>query len=240
MELTIFGKYGPYPKAGGGTSSYLLKAGYAKILLDAGEGSFSRLKSAIDPKDIDYIFLSHSHSDHICDIGIYNYYYESLSRKGVAFKKPVVFACKDTISAVGGSPYFEYREISEGLILKEKGLEFTFREVKHPVRTFAITISDGKTTFSYSGDTNDCENLRSLFSLGGTVLCDGCFLSRDYSPLKPHLSVAIIAELTKKSGNRSIITHLNPDYDEKDILAEIAAVGGDCIVAKEGATYEII
>ena len=53
MELTVLGKYGPYPKAGGGAASgYLVKNGGDSLLLDMGSGTLSRLLSSVDLKNL--------------------------------------------------------------------------------------------------------------------------------------------------------------------------------------------
>ena len=43
LKLTILGCYGPYPKAGGACSGYLLEDETTKILIDCGNGVLSRL-----------------------------------------------------------------------------------------------------------------------------------------------------------------------------------------------------
>ena len=59
MKLTVLGKYGPFPRPNGGTSSYLLQVDGKNILIDCGAGAFSRLTNIIKPEEIDVIFLSH-------------------------------------------------------------------------------------------------------------------------------------------------------------------------------------
>ena len=69
MELTVLGKYGPYPKAGGGAASgYLVKNGGDSLLLDMGSGTLSRLLSSVDLKNLGGIFISHLHYDHTTDL----------------------------------------------------------------------------------------------------------------------------------------------------------------------------
>ena len=44
VELTILGNYGPYATAQGACSGYLLNADGFQIMLDCGNGSFSKLQ----------------------------------------------------------------------------------------------------------------------------------------------------------------------------------------------------
>ena len=68
MKLTVLGSGTPeaYPRRA--SSGYLLEIGDERILLDCGGGVFDRLLQAgRKPSDIDYLFFSHLHSDHMMD-----------------------------------------------------------------------------------------------------------------------------------------------------------------------------
>ena len=242
MELTVLGKYGPFPKESGGTSSYLLTAGDKNILLDVGESSFSRLKGIIPPENLDAIILTHSHFDHIADMGIYNYYFEALSKRKVGFKKPLLFFFDDgsaPLKPFKTSPYFDFASIEEGKSYDLSGVKLSFNKVFHPAVCHAVTVETGDKTFVYTGDTNVFSGLYDLVSKATVFLADGCFLEKDWAEDKPHLSVAEISRLTKKCGNKSIISHLSPFYTQEEIVLEAKLYGGNCIVAVEGETYRI-
>ena len=68
MELTILGRYGPLPAAGGATSAYCVASAGTRILLDFGTGALSRTGGGLSGVDADAIVLSHLHYDHIADI----------------------------------------------------------------------------------------------------------------------------------------------------------------------------
>ena len=241
MKLTVLGKYGPFPKANGGTSSYLLECEGKNILLDAGEGSLSRLSAILKPEKLDAIVLTHSHYDHVCDIGVYNYYFEFLSKTGKEFKKPLLFFFDDgspSLAPARTSPYFEKVEIADGFIYDLGGVSLSFTKVNHPALCHAVTVRSEK-TFVYSGDTNLCPALEPLFSSADTFLAGGGFLFADWTKENPHLSVKHVSEFSKKFGNKSIISHLNPFYNEEDVKKEALLGGGNCVVAQEGETYLI-
>lgn len=48
MKLTVLGNTGPYPKAGGACSGYLLENGDSKVVLDMGNGTLANLRTICD------------------------------------------------------------------------------------------------------------------------------------------------------------------------------------------------
>lgn len=239
MKLTVLGKYGPFPKEGGATSSYLLNCNGINILLDLGAGAFSRLSQKINPQDVDIIIISHFHFDHSSDLGVLNYYYQRIFSNG-NFKKPTLF-CPSQDGAFAetliNNQYFSVKTVEDGDVVIEKGIRFEFFEMNHPVKCVGVKIFDGVKTFAYTGDSNISENLDRLYSHADLVLGDGAFLLKDWNESRPHLSVSHIVDLTNKWGNRSIISHINPDYSEMDIKNEIG--NSNCEVAVEGLEYEL-
>ena len=242
MKLTVLGKYGPFPKGNGGTSSYLLNCEDKTVLLDAGESSFSRLVNIMPPEKLDAIVLTHSHFDHICDAGVFNYYFERLSRSAEKFEKPLLFYFDDgkpSLFPVKNSPYFNLVEIYDGFKYKLGKNELTFNKVAHPVICHAVTVKENGRTFVYTGDTNLFDGLSDIIAPSDAFLADGGFLSADWTDKKPHMSVRQVSELSKKCGNKAIISHLNPFYTEREIFEEAKSGGGDFIIAQEGETYTI-
>ena len=68
MKLTVLGSGSPEAYARRASSGYLLEIGATRILMDCGGGVVDRLVTAgYRPSDIDYLFFSHLHSDHMMD-----------------------------------------------------------------------------------------------------------------------------------------------------------------------------
>ena len=241
MELTVLGKYGPFPKEEGATSSYLLKVNDKNILIDCGAGAFSRLASHVNPKDIDVIILSHFHLDHTSDIGVLIYYYQVMSASG-KIKKPLVFCPEGggpLFEMVSSCPYFDVSVVRGGEISMLDDIDFEFFPMRHPVECVGVKISCNGKVFAYTGDTNVCDSLEDIYERSNLVLADGCFLRQDWAELKPHLSVEHIVELTNKYGNKSIISHINPKYTNEELQSAIGDAKDKCLIAQEGKTYKI-
>lgn len=241
MKLTVLGKYGPFPKEGCATSSYLLNVNGKNILLDCGAGAFSRLVSHVKPEDIDVIILSHFHLDHTSDIGVLIYYYQVLSANGNT-KKPLVFCPEGggpLFEMVSACPYFEVNLVRGGEISMLEDIDFEFFPMRHPVECVGVKISSNGKTFAYTGDTNVCDSVEDLYEGADVVLADGCFVRQDWANIKPHLSIEYIVELTNKYGNKSIISHINPKYTEEELQKAISGANEKCLIAQEGNIYEI-
>lgn len=66
MRLTLLGTGTPWPSVTRQCTANLLQIGDTNILFDAGRGATTQLaKIGMHPRDIDYIFITHHHFDHI-------------------------------------------------------------------------------------------------------------------------------------------------------------------------------
>lgn len=242
MRVTVLGKYGPYAKTGGATSSYLLTSDESTIAFEFGAGALSRLTSVTPIEKLDAVILSHFHFDHCSDLGTLGYALLRLYSSGRVSSPLKVYCPKDdshlskAIKAMSG---FECVEVGDGDEIKIKDLTFKFFAVNHPVPCLGFRVSDGRRTFAYGGDSNVCANLDEIIRGADLALLDGGFKFADWNDKKPHLSVKHCSQLAEKHGVRTIITHINPEYSEGDLIAEIADGGGDCSLARENESYTV-
>ena len=69
MKLTVLGSGTCVPSLQRNASGYLLEAGEQQILVDCGSGTLLQLeKSGNSYKDVDAVFITHSHPDHFADL----------------------------------------------------------------------------------------------------------------------------------------------------------------------------
>ena len=130
MDLTVLGKYGPFPAPLGACSGYLFESAKTAIVVDMGSGVFSRLL-AVRPKfDISAIVLSHLHSDHMSDMLVLRYALNQLSNAGDGVKLPLTVVTP-------GDPQQEFARLSApgllDLVTAWDGMRFT-------VGDFTITL----------------------------------------------------------------------------------------------------
>ncbi|MBP5308438.1 MAG: MBL fold metallo-hydrolase [Clostridia bacterium] len=241
MELTVFGKYGPYAENGGKTSGYLLETANGTFPFEMGSGVFSSLVGKTRPEKVSAVIISHFHSDHVSDLGVYNYYLESLFRRGL-FSGVIRLIVPDedcaALSLIEGMKFFRTERVKGGDIISIGGTSFEFFNARHPVTCLGFRcFSEGK-SFVYSGDTDECSDLKKNLTGADLALLDGAFLSEKYRAGGPHMSAKICSHLSAEYGVKTIVTHLQPDYAENEYGKDI----GDnalCSIAEEGKTYTI-
>ena len=68
MRITVLGKSPAWQDADGACSGYLVEEHGTCLLLDCGNGVFSKLRRFVDYVDVDAVVISHLHADHILDL----------------------------------------------------------------------------------------------------------------------------------------------------------------------------
>ena len=73
MRVTVLGKSPSWQDAAGACSGYLAQEQGASVLLDCGNGVFSKLRRICDYVDVDAVVISHLHADHFLDLVPFSY-----------------------------------------------------------------------------------------------------------------------------------------------------------------------
>ncbi len=73
MEITVLGKSPSWQDVGGACSGYLVREGDFVLLLDCGNGVFSKLRELVDYVDVSAVLISHLHADHFLDLVPFSY-----------------------------------------------------------------------------------------------------------------------------------------------------------------------
>src|SRR3954470_23013703 len=73
MRLTVLGKSPSWQDAGGACSGYLIEDGDTAVLLDCGNGVFSKMRRWRDYTKVDAVVISHLHADHFLDLVPFSY-----------------------------------------------------------------------------------------------------------------------------------------------------------------------
>ncbi|EOD00711.1 MBL fold metallo-hydrolase [Caldisalinibacter kiritimatiensis] len=244
MKLTVLGNNGPYPKAGGACSGYLVESSNTKILLDCGNGILARLQKICNIYDIDAIILSHLHSDHISDIMVLKYAIGiNKVRKNLDLSIPLYTATDDQniINKLNYNEAFKIEPIEDESKIRIKNLDIEFKRMKHPVEAYGIKINDGNKSFVYSGDTSYHDELIEFVKDADFFLCEAGILEKDKTEDSPHLSPKEAGDVAEKANvKRLVLTHFWPEYRLDKIMNEAKETyDGILELSEEMKTYYI-
>jgi ribonuclease BN (tRNA processing enzyme) len=215
MKLTVLGCSGPYPSAGGACSGYLISHEGTNILLDCGNGVLGNLQRFIKIEEIDAIILSHLHSDHTSDMMVLRYALLGNTKKTIDVYAPA--EPLDEYTRLNSEGTYNLKGISEQLELKIGDLIFKFKEMKHSVISYAVSIECQNRKFVYSGDTSWNDGLIGFAKNVALLLLDSRFYGEDKKDENiAHLTSRECGILAKMAGVRKLLlTHFLPENDIK-------------------------
>lgn len=214
MEFIPIGIYGRYASVNGATNCHLIKSNSFNALIDMGSGAFKELQKYIDGSDIDAVFLTHLHYDHIADALVYQYFLEHKQVKRVDLYMPTF---PNNINELFTTYKFKKLDIEniESLPISIKSLR-----VKHANSTdsYMLKIKGDKSSLLYTSDFSDVNEYASIAKGADIIVADSCVTDSEYNSKSPHASIGSIARATPEDSIL-YLTHLT-DGREAEILAE--------------------
>ena len=229
MELTVLGKYGPYPKPGGAASGYLVSDCGEILLLDMGCGVLSRLLKTVEITRLKHIFISHLHYDHTSDLLPFRYL---LEESGHTVNVYVHADNSEWCRLLLNHPNYNVINIDENTEINIGEISLSFRKMSHSSEDYAVIVKGGK-TLCYTGDTSYNDNLDYCFAVSDAVLAD---CSKPESEKSAHMTVCDAKRLAEKYSSVKIFaTHQSAEYDPAEDLNEYDNI----ISVEEMKTYTI-
>ncbi|OPJ55592.1 MBL fold metallo-hydrolase [Alkalithermobacter paradoxus] len=245
MKLTIIGAYGPYPKAGGACSGYLIEWEGNKLLLDLGNGVLSKyLSLGHKAQDLTGIIISHLHADHMSDLLVLRYLLQ-IQLMNKTIKKGIPVYCPSTptkfYNEINYKNVYEVNTITDKQEISLNGLNITFHKTNHPVECYLTSIKYKGKKFVYTGDTAYFKEIENIVDQSDMLLCEGGILDSQKTSTTPHLSSKEAAQIAQVSNVKSLIlTHIYPENDIEDIFKEAKNYySGNLKIATENTSYDI-
>ena len=264
MHITVLGKSPSWQDANGACSGYLVEEDGRCLLLDCGNGVFSKLRRYRDYCDVDAVVISHLHADHFLDLVPFAYALTYAPRQQPvpvdrwpgtdSPARPVLHAPRGAaeifrriVGTWGNEDLidkaFDLREFEPESVLEIGTLRIRFHEVPHYTTTYAIDISssNGGRRFTYSADSAPNDDLV-RFADGADVLMIEATLPRpEREGPRGHLTPGEAGDHGHRAGvRRLVLTHISDELDEHWARCEAEKTfGGPVSVAHEGAVYEV-
>jgi ribonuclease BN (tRNA processing enzyme) len=264
MQVTVLGKSPSWEDAGGACSGYLIEEGDTAVLLDCGNGVFSKLRMHRDYTTVDAVLISHLHADHVLDLVPYAYALTYAPRQ-----QPVPVAewpgtndparprllappgARRTFHRVAGAfgdddlldKAFRVTEYDPTRPLALGDLRASFHEVPHFTTTYAInfTSANGVGRFTYSADCRPSEELVEAARETDLLIVEATLPRPERTGERGHMTPAEAGEHARRAGARRVVlTHISDELDHEWAAEQGRdTFGGPVEVAREGAVYEV-
>ena len=263
MQITVLGKSPSWQDADGACSGYLVEQdGYA-LVLDCGNGVFSKLRRHCDYVDVDAVLISHLHADHFLDLVPFSYALTYAPRQqpvpvagwpGTDHPaRPVLYAptgATEMFRQVAGcwgnedliEQAFAIREYDPGDEPELGPLRVRFCEVPHYIRTFAVELSTpGGQRFTFSADCRPNDQLVRFAQQTDLLLIEATLPRPERTGVRGHLTPGEAGDHGRRAGaKRLVITHISDELDAGWLRSEaVGGYGADVELAEEGSVYSL-
>jgi ribonuclease BN (tRNA processing enzyme) len=250
MKLTVLGSGTSVPNLRRNSAGYLLEENGHRFLIDFGYGNIHQLlRLGITYHDIDRIFFTHPHPDHMCDLIPFLF----------ASKYPLDPRTRDLpiIAGPGFAEYFErmMQAFNHWLApdsytvriieLDEETREFdelevTAGKVQHIEisRGYRFSNADGKTV-TFSGDTDYCEEIVELGRRADLLILE-CSTPDDMK-VEKHLTPELCGRIAREAGCKTLLlSHFYPPCEMPSVLASCQReFSGKIILADDLTTVDL-
>jgi ribonuclease BN (tRNA processing enzyme) len=263
VQITVLGKSPSWQDADGACSGYLVQEGDYALLLECGNGVFSKLRRVCDYVDVDAVVVSHLHADHFLDLVPFSYALTYAPRQQpvpVAGWPGTEHPARPRLYApVGATELFRHVVGcwgSEDLIERAFDLHeydgqddlnagpFTVRfcEVPHYMPTFAVELCcDGGKRLTYSADCSPNPDLVRFARDTDMLLIEATLPRPERTGIRGHLTPGEAGDHARRArARRVVLTHYSDELDAGWACAEAAKAYGQPVeMAEEGAVYTL-
>jgi ribonuclease BN (tRNA processing enzyme) len=228
IHITVLGSGTCVPSLNRSACSVLLEINETKILIDSGPGTTRRLLEAgVYLNQLDFIFYSHFHPDHISELTSILF---ALKYSGLKQIKPL-----HIIAGTGFLEFYDRLKHVYGhwieldtLILNEMNTftpdhrsfdDFDVNSIptKHNPESLSYRFtSKAGASVVYSGDTDKCQQLVQISKNADLFICESSM--PDGHKVDGHLTPSLAGQIASEARvSRLVLTHLYPECDTVDI-----------------------
>ena len=246
MDITFLGTNGWYDNAAGATVCAVLETSAEYIVLDAGFG-FARLDSVVKTRKPVYIFLSHTHIDHVCGLHALNKFAFAQGVK-ICVSKPAREPMKKLLAP-------PYSVALAKLRMNASFMDFadmtrmlphcSIARLNHSIPCFGLRVEEGGKIFAYAPDTGLCPGLKKLAHNADLLACECSYLPGERNPGWPHMNPQDAATAAKDCGVKKLcLTHFEakryPDQPSRK-CAQAAArkIFKNSFAARDGMSFAV-
>jgi ribonuclease BN (tRNA processing enzyme) len=248
-QLTVLGGCGAWPEPGRACAGFLLEHDGAKIAIDLGYGTASRLLAALGSPvadGLDAVIISHHHPDHMIDL-------HALMRArwfGSRGAAPLPLYAPDGVvtklveledgDRTAVTKVFDWHPIPAPT--KDAGpFRLDSISLPHYVPNAGVRLTAPGLTVAYTGDTGPVPSLADLGRHCDLYIVDAT--SRDRGQASQGLNLTALQAgraAAQADARRLLLTHFWPGTDRAASLSEAGEeFGGEILLANEGAVIPL-
>jgi ribonuclease BN (tRNA processing enzyme) len=254
MNLVVLGSGTSVPHAQRASSAYWLETRSGSLLLDISPDAAHRMaEEGLEWPALDAIWASHFHLDHVGGLAPFLFGTKWAPQTRNRSRPLKIFGPDGTrawLDAIDGAN--NYRLLQQAFSIEvievAAGAEFealpSLRartlSTPHTDESLAIRLIEAdESSFVYTSDTGYAEELAD-FARGVDLLLMECSFRRN-KPMQTHLDLAEAMRLAQIANpKRVLLTHLYPEWDGRDLVAEAKALWtGETIAAVDGLRLEV-
>jgi ribonuclease BN (tRNA processing enzyme) len=262
VQVTVLGKSPSWQDVAGACSGYLAQEQGASVLLDCGNGVFSKLRRICDYVDVDAVVITHMHADHFLDLVPYSYALRYAPRQQpvpvagwpgtAAPARPRLYlpaggseVLRRVVSCWGKDDLveaaFEVYEYAVADVLSLGPFAVRFCEVPHYVSTFAVELASNGARFTYGADCRPNDALVRFAHDTDVLLIEATLPRPERDGTRGHLTAREAGEHGRGAGaRRLVLTHYSDELDPELTRANGAdGFDGPVELAAEGAVYTV-
>lgn len=228
MKLTILGSGTYQPELERHSAAYLIQTNRQKICFDFGRGAVDQLlKIGVHVNQIDAVFISHWHGDHINDlIALLQVTISPPADHGLwpVRQKPLkIFGPKGTLTKIKTivdvmheNPELrnlEIKELAAGESIEIDNFKVLSFLAKHnlDIQAFCYRLESDNKVFAYSGDTVESDRLAKAISNADLAVIEAAWPDK-VNP-KTHLTGTRAGKFAAESNVKNLVlTHIAPYY----------------------------
>ena len=257
IKLTILGTGTFFVNKDRSASAYLLEIDGKRILIDCGPGTLIKLSEiGIKPEDIDYLFITHFHADHVADLFPFfmNIRLDDLFSKGSSLKFPqiigpegihefMVRSCQNfQLPALNDWEKIKFSDVQQMQQIeniKVESFKVTHVAFGLAANAYAYRFTFGDKIIALSGDSARCLGVEEVCKDADIFVCDASYAKGGSNTA--HIDTYDVGMIAQEGKvNKVILSHLYPQTNKMDLVEEVKEKYlGEVIRGKDLMTFEL-
>ena len=247
VELTVLGNYGAYAPANSACSGYLLDINGYQMILECGNGAFSKALKYTDATKLGMVIISHLHHDHYSDLYCLRQALKYQMREGLR-TEPVILYLPEGPESLKAEfeawdDVFMVVNLSEAkTTVNDFGLfQLAFFSVQHQIPTYGVQLFvSGEKVLTYTADTGWFSSLNVSCKDSRYLLAEASLKEYELAERgDTHMTARQAAQVAQHSGVQNLIlTHFSPEHNLNQLRREAEAhYEGNLYMSASGKKY---